>query len=123
MKKEEAKHLQNRTKRLNLRLTAEEYRAFEKAFTASRFHKKSDFIRAKIFSNKISDQHENRHKAFLAAANLYTAINKIGGNFNQLMHAINSFKEVHLKPQELQVIRHVGYKLEELQRFFEELEL
>jgi len=111
------------TKRLNFRLTEAEYERFEKDFKTSRFHKKSSFIRAKIFSKKISDQHEKRYKAFIEAGKLSTEINKIGANFNQLMHGINTYKVIDLKPMELQIIRHLGYKIEEMQRLFEDVEL
>ena len=86
----------NRIRKIDIRLTEMEYLLLEGEFQSAPFSTKSQFIRAKLFSKNISKQHQNRHQAFLAAAKMNTEINKIGNNFNQLVHGINTYKTVQL---------------------------
>ena len=114
---------EKRTKKIDIRFTEAEYLSLMKAFDASPYGKKSTFLRAKLFSKKISQSHQKRHQAFISAGKLSTEINKIGRNFNQLVHGINTFKTVELTTEQVQVIRNLGYKLAELQSIFEESSL
>lgn len=113
------KEVEKRTKKIDIRFTEAEYKTLMEAFKASPYHKKSSFLRAKIFSKKISESHQKRHEAFISAGKLATEINKIGTNFNQLVHGINTFKTVELTRNQIIVIQNLGYKLAEIQSVFQ----
>ena len=108
------KQVSKRNYRLSFRLTKEEFLSLEKEFKGSHFAKKSQLIRAKIFLKKISKSHENRHKAFLVAGKMSDQINRIANNFNQLVHATHSYKQVNLSQNELKTIQELAAKIEEI---------
>lgn len=80
-------------------------------------------MRGKIFDKKISEGHQKRHQAFLEAAKLNSQISKIGNNFNQLVHAINTFKVVEMRPQEQKIIQDLDKKLAAIAQIFADLDM
>ena len=113
----------NRSKKIDIRLTPREYQILEMEFQISPFMNKSQFIRAKIFEKQIGEIHQRKHTAFLEAAKIYTEINRLGNNFNQLVHAVNTFKTVELTPSKFKIIQELGQGIRNMERFFEDLDM
>ena len=106
-----------------VRLTKTEFNLVETDYQKSPHISRSAYMRAKIFDKKISNAQQKKHQAFLQAAKLNTEINKIGNNFNQLVHGINTYKLVELKKNEVEVLQKLSQQLEKLQQIFDEIDL
>lgn len=113
----------NRTKKIDIRLTPREYFSIEEEFNISPYIYRSTFIRAKLFERRIGEIEQRKHQAFLEAAKLFTELNRLGNNFNQVVHAINTYKVVELTPAKLKTIQDLGQKLDTLLELLDDLYL
>lgn len=103
--------VKNRTIRVEIRMNPSEYQNLQHLLKRSQHNNMSSFIRSKIFSKKIDTDHKKRLEAYQNAGKLSDALNRIGNNFNQLIHGINTFKTVELKSKEVALIQRLGQRL------------
>ena len=101
----------NRTIRVEIRMNSDEYDTLKDLLKKSAYSNISSFIRSKIFSKKISNTQQKRLEAYQNAGKLSDGLNRIGNNFNQLIHGINTFKTVELKSKEVELIQRLGQRL------------
>jgi len=84
---------------------------------------KGDFIREKLFKRDISASHILEQKAWVAAGELSETVNKIGVNYNQLVHAVNSYKQINFDEQDKKVMLITGQLLGKLLKRLNNVEL
>ena len=88
----------NRTRRITLRLTPEEYTKIEKRYKASTCRKLSDYVRKHLFNRPITTHYRNQSlDDFIEEmALLRNELSAIGNNINQVvkkMHTLNQIPE------------------------------
>lgn len=84
----------NRTRRITLRLTEQEYAKIEGKFKTSCCRKLSDFIRKHLFNKPIISTYRNQSLDDLMEETiiLTSELRAIGNNINQIAKKINSLK-------------------------------
>ncbi|WP_188220655.1 plasmid mobilization protein [Flavobacterium pokkalii] len=86
----------NRTRRITLRLTEQEYAKIEAKFKASCCRKLSNYIRKHLFNKPIISTYRNQSLDDLMEETivLTTELRAIGNNINQIAKKINSAKTI-----------------------------
>ena len=86
----------NRTRRITLRLTEQEYLKIESKFKASCCRKLSDYIRKHLFNKPIISTYRNKSLDDLMEETiaLTTELRAIGNNINQIAKKINTLKSL-----------------------------
>lgn len=86
----------NRTRRITLRLTEQEYLKIESKFKASCCRKLSDYIRKHLFNKPIISTYRNQSLDDLMEETiaLTTELRAIGNNINQIAKKINTLKSL-----------------------------
>ena len=110
----ETESMSNKTKRthsIQVRLSDEEYEAFNRKFTASGMKSRSDFFRHMIFTGYIVIFNDDKMNELLKLAR------SISNNFNQVAVRANSGGKVY--PEDISALREEVDKLWQPLRFFQ----
>jgi GTP1/Obg family GTP-binding protein len=86
----------NRTRKISLRLTPEEYAAIEQRMKASTCRKLSDYARQKLFDKPVTSYYRNQSlDDFMAEmSQLRKELNHIGNNFNQAVKRLHTLNQI-----------------------------
>lgn len=86
----------NRSRRITLRLTEQEYAKIESQFKASTCRKLSDYIRKHLFSRPITSKYRNQSLDELMEETvvLSSELRSIGNNINQIARKVNTLKMI-----------------------------
>lgn len=86
----------NRTRRITLRLTVQEFQLIESRFKSTTSHKLSDYIRKLILERKVTVLTRNQSvDDFLTEAVLLRRkLNAIGNNHNQIVKKLNAARDI-----------------------------
>ena len=106
--------MSNKTKRthsIQVRLSDEEYEAFNRKFTASGMKSRSDFFRHMIFTGYIVIFNDDKMNELLKLAR------SISNNFNQVAVRANSGGKVY--PEDISALREGVEKLRQPLRYFQ----
>ncbi len=117
------KESEKRRKRIDVRFTDAEYEELMEEMSKTTNRTKGDFIREKLFKRDISASHILEQKAWVAAGELSETVNKIGVNYNQLVHAVNSYKQINFDEQDKKVMLITGQLLGKLLKRLNNVEL
>jgi len=117
------KESEKRRKRIDVRFTDAEYEELMEEMSKTTNRTKGDFIREKLFKRDTSASHILEQKAWVAAGELSETVNKIGVNYNQLVHAVNSYKQINFDEQDKKVMLITGQLLGKLLKRLNNVEL
>ena len=117
------KESEKRRKRIDVRFTDEEYDLLMEEMEKTTNRTKGDFIREKLFKRDISASHILEQKAFVAAGELSESVNKIGVNYNQLVHAVNTYKHINFNEEDRKVMLITGQLIGRLLKRLDNAEL
>ena len=117
------KESEKRRRRIDVRFTDAEYEELMEEMSKTTNRTKGDFIREKLFKRDISASHILEQKAWVAAGELSETVNKIGVNYNQLVHAVNSYKQINFDEQDKKVMLITGQLLGKLLKRLNNVEL
>ena len=117
------KESEKRRKRIDVRFTDEEYDLLMDEMSKTTNRTKGDFIREKLFKRDISASHILEQKAFVAAGELSETVNKIGVNYNQLVHAVNTYKHINFNEEDRKVMLITGQLIGRLLKRLDNAEL
>ena len=117
------KESEKRRKRIDVRFTDEEYDLLMDEMSKTTNRTKGDFIREKLFKREISASHILEQKAFVAAGELSETVNKIGVNYNQLVHAVNTYKHINFNEEDRKVMLITGQLIGRLLKRLDNAEL
>ncbi len=86
----------NRTRKISLRLTPEEYAAIERKWKASTCRKLSDYLRHNLFDKPVVTTYRNRsHDDTLTElTRLRNELNAVGNNFNQAVKRLHTLTQI-----------------------------
>jgi len=89
------KKQENRTRRITLRLTVEEFKQIEKTWQKTTIQKLSDYLRKVLFGKPVTTTCRNQSIDDLVAelTLLRTELNHIGVNFNQSVKKLHTLQE------------------------------
>ena len=117
------KESEKRRKRIDVRFTDGEYDLLMDEMSKTTNRTKGDFIREKLFKRDISASHILEQKAFVAAGELSETVNKIGVNYNQLVHAVNTYKHINFNEEDRKVMLITGQLIGRLLKRLDNAEL
>mgnify|MGYP000159172952 CR=1 FL=1 len=117
------KESEKRRNRIDVRFTDEEYGLLMAEMSKTTNRTKGDFIREKLFKRDISASHILEQKAFVAAGELSETVNKIGVNYNQLVHAVNTYKHINFNEEDRKVMLITGQLIGRLLKRLDNAEL
>ncbi len=117
------KDSEKRSERIDVRFTKAEYSELMEEMSKTTNRTKGDFIREKLFKRDISASHILEQKAWVAAGELSETVNKIGVNYNQLVHAVNSYKHINFDEHDKKVMLITGQLLGKLLKRLNNVEL
>lgn len=108
------KESEKRRNRIDVRFTDAEYALLMDEMSKTTNRTKGDFIREKLFKRDISERHILEQKAFIAAGELSESVSKIGVNHNQLVKAVNTYKQINFNEQDRKVMLATGLLIKKL---------
>jgi len=117
------KESEKRRNRIDVRFTDGEYELLMDEMSKTTNRTKGDFIREKLFKRDISARHILEQKAFVAAGELSETVNKIGVNYNQLVHAVNTYKHINFNEEDRKVMLITGQLIGKLLKRLDTAEL
>ncbi|KFC58805.1 plasmid mobilization protein [Flavobacterium gilvum] len=87
----------NRTRKITLRLTPEEYTNIEQKWKASTCRKLSDYVRKQLFNKPITTYYRNQSlDDFIEEmATLRNELSAIGNNVNQVVKKMHTLQQIH----------------------------
>jgi len=112
-----------RIRKIDVRYTEEEYTKIIGDIEKSPYATKGDYVRAQLLNAQITELEAIRHQAYIEVSKLKDEIRRIGTNFNQLVHAINTYKEVRMTEQDRRFVAAVGKVLLEVRSKLNSLEI
>nr|MBD3621214.1 plasmid mobilization relaxosome protein MobC [Sunxiuqinia sp.] len=86
----------NRTRKISLRLTPEEYAAIERKWKASTCRKLSDYVRRNLFDRPVVTTYRNRSQddVLTELTRLRSELNAVGKNFNQAVKHLQTLRQI-----------------------------
>jgi hypothetical protein len=86
----------NRTRKISLRLTPEEYAAIEQRMKASTCRKLSDYVRRNLFDKPVVTTYRNRSQddTLIELTRLRNELNAVGNNFNQAVKRLHALRQI-----------------------------
>lgn len=86
----------NRTRKISLRLTPEEYAAIEQRWKASTCRKLSDYVRRNLFDKPVVTTYRNRSQddTLTELTRLRNELNAVGNNFNQAVKRLHTLHQI-----------------------------
>ncbi len=86
----------NRTRKISLRLTPEEYAAIEQRWKASTCRKLSDYVRRNLFDKPVVTTYRNRSQddVLTELTRLRNELNAVGKNFNQAVKRLQTLRQI-----------------------------
>lgn len=86
----------NRTRKISLRLTPEEYAAIEQRWKASTCRKLSDYVRRNLFDKPVVTTYRNRSQddVLTELTRLRSELNAVGNNFNQAVKRLQTLRQI-----------------------------
>jgi len=119
MRKKNNLEKKNRVKRVYILLTEEEDALLMRAFKASLFSKKANFLRSKLFNQALIFEVQLQYEALLTSGEMITQLTKIDANFNQLIKGINTYKSTNLITEEKANIMETSLAVKDLIKIFD----
>ena len=101
--------------RINLRVNDAEYLQIMEEYKGSNLSNKSIYLRKKLLSTTGGKEfifEKQQMDILVETSKLRTEIRRVGNNFNQIVHLINTFKTIDLKPKDHKVIKELGTKID-----------
>ena len=102
---------EKRIKRIDIRFTEAEYSSLMEEMSNTTNRTKGDFIREKLFKRNISEAHIREQEAYIAAGRLSDSVQKIGVNYNQLVHGVNKYQHINFTEHDRKVMLATGQLL------------
>ncbi|MTD72563.1 plasmid mobilization relaxosome protein MobC [Flavobacterium sp. LC2016-13] len=86
----------NRTRKITLRLTTEEYAKIEQKYKASTCRKLSDYLRKNLFDKNITTTYRNQSLDYFTEETilLRKELNAIGSNLNQVVKKLHTLQQI-----------------------------
>ena len=114
-KSKSVKNKKIREIRINLRVNDEEYLQIMEEYKLSRLSNRSIYLRKKLLSvagGKELVFEKQQMEVLVETSKLRTEIRRVGNNFNQIVHLINTYKTIDLKPKDYKIIKELGTKID-----------
>lgn len=112
-----------RTVKINLRLTPIEHRKLLQAFEQSGHKKQSNYMREQLLTESRGVDKSLHYKAVLAIGEFSNVLNKVGVNFNQLVHSVHKYKVINFTERDNRVMVALEYVIKKAQEKLDKIEL
>jgi len=116
------KDSERRTVKINLRLTPLENQQLLQAFKASGHKKQSHYMREQLLGESKGVDKKLHHKAVIAIGEFSNVLNKVGVNFNQLVHAVHKYKVINFTERDNRIMVALEYVIKKAQEKLNKIE-